>query len=60
MSILRSFRYPTAITFGLLFTAALFWSLWSFTSVMVELDVVRSVSVDFSRTIVDTPVEEKF
>jgi protein TonB len=59
MSILRGLRYPTALAFGLLLTAALFWSLWSFTNVMFELNAVRAVTITFSPTFMDTPTETK-
>lgn len=59
MSILRGFRYPAALASGLLLTASIFWSLWSFTNVTFELNAVATVPIEFKRTIVDTPVPEK-
>lgn len=59
MSVIRGLRYPAALAFGLLLTAALFWTLWSFTNVMFELNAVRAVTINFSPTFVDTPTETK-
>jgi periplasmic protein TonB len=60
MSIIRGLRYPTALAFGLLLTASIFWSLWSFTNVTFELAAIKTTKVDFSRTLVDRPPERKF
>ena len=59
MYILRGLRYPTALAFGLLFTGAIFWSLWSFTNVTFEISAIETVPFDFKRTRIDTPVEIK-
>jgi len=60
MSMLRGLRYPTALAFGLLLTAAIFWSLWSFTNVVFEIPAIKTVKIDFSSTRIDTPPEKKF
>ena len=59
MYILRGLRYPTALAFGLLFTGAIFWSLWSFTNVTFEIPAVKTIDLSFSRTIVDRPPQPK-
>jgi periplasmic protein TonB len=59
MSIIRGLRFPTALAFGLLFTASIFWSLWSFTNVTFQLGAIKPTKIEFSRTLVDTPVETK-
>jgi periplasmic protein TonB len=59
MSIIRGLRYPTALAFGLLLTGTLFWSLWSFTNVPFQLQTVESVPIEFSRTRLDTPPEQR-
>ncbi|MES2626459.1 MAG: energy transducer TonB [Pseudomonadota bacterium] len=55
MSLIRGLRYPTALVFGLLFTGAIFWSLWLFTNVTFNVAAIKTVQIQFSRTIVDTP-----
>jgi periplasmic protein TonB len=59
MSIIRGLRYPTALAFGLLLTGTLFWSLWSFTNVPFQLQTVESVPIEFSRTRLDEPPEQR-
>jgi protein TonB len=59
MSIIRGLRYPTALAFGLLLTAAIFWSLWSLTNVTFYIPAVVGTPLEFPGVRPDTVVEER-
>jgi protein TonB len=59
MSILTSLRFPVAIAFGLFLNAFMFWTLWSLTNVIYDIDAVETTRIEFSRTRVDTQTESR-
>lgn len=56
---LAGLRFPAALVAGFCITGTLFWTLWSFTDHDFEVVEARNVKIDFTRQVVETPVEEK-
>jgi protein TonB len=50
-------RYPPALLLALLPVGALYWALWTLTSVEVTFPPIKAVKFDFTTVPVDTPVE---
>ena len=59
MAILTSLRFPLAIAFGLFLNAFMFWTLWSLTNVVFNLEAVETTRIEFSRMRVDTQTESR-
>ena len=59
MFIIRGLRVPTALAFGLLSTAAIFWSLWSLTNVTFQIKIVDTVPIEFAPILEDRPPVKK-
>jgi len=59
MSILTGLRFPIAIAFGLFLNGFMFWTLWSLTNVVFDIDAIATTRIEFSRTRTDTRTETK-